>query len=140
MKFIKSLYLESDFYKKQFGDNVTEDQLKDHAQDLYEAVLRTVQDFSDKVDWIVLDMDKFQVDIEELRALNPSAERLAIAVRKLSDLIKAIGNLIQYDYSVENIAINAAQSALSLELVARAIENNDLEHLRQAIEMLRQHS
>lgn len=119
---------------------MTEDQLKDHAQDLYEAVLRTVQDFSDKVDWIVLDMDKFQVDIEELRALNPSAERLAIAVRKLSDLIKAIGNLIQYDYSVENIAINAAQSALSLELVARAIENNDLEHLRQAIEMLRKHS
>ena len=46
---------------------MTEDQLKDHAQDLYEAVLRTVQDFSDKVDWIVLDMDKFQVDIEELR-------------------------------------------------------------------------
>ena len=38
---------------------MTEDQLKDHAQDLYEAVLRTVQDFSDKVDWIVLDMDKF---------------------------------------------------------------------------------
>ena len=109
---------------------MTEDQLKDHAQDLYEAVLRTVQDFSDKVDWIVLDMDKFQVDIEELRALNPSAERLAIAVR----------NLIQYDYTVENIAISGAQSALSLELVARAIENNDLEHLRQAIEMLRQHS
>ena len=46
---------------------MTEDQLKDHAQDLYEAVLRTVQDFSDKVDWIVLDMDKFQLDIEELK-------------------------------------------------------------------------
>ncbi|MEG0619270.1 MAG: hypothetical protein RR557_08225 [Bacilli bacterium] len=119
---------------------MTEDQLKDYAHDLYDAVLKTIRDFSDKVDWIVLDIDKFQIDIEELRALNPSAEKLALAVRKLSDLIKAIGNLIQYDYSVENIAINAAQSALSLELVARAIENNDSDHLKQAIEMLRQHS
>lgn len=119
---------------------MTEDQLKDYAQDLYDAVSKTIEDFSDKVDWIVLDIGKFQVDIDALRALNPSAEKLALEVRKLSDLIKAIGNLIEYDYSVENIAINAAQRALSLELVARAIENNDLEHLRQAIEMLRQHS
>jgi len=119
---------------------MTEDQLRDYAQDLYDAVSKTIVDFSNKVDWIVLDVDKFQVDIDALRALNPSAEKLALEVRKLSDLIKAIGNLIEYDYSVENIAINAAQRALSLELVARAIENNDLEHLRQAIEMLRQHS
>jgi hypothetical protein len=104
---------------------------------LYQAILKIVGKFSGQVDWIVLDIDKLEIDFKELESLNPSAEKLAKEVRKLSELIKAIGNLIDYDYSVQNIAINAAQSAVYLELVAVAIENNDAINLKYALEQLR---
>lgn len=126
--------------KKEFISESSQEQvlleIRDQVHNLYGMVLDLAGSFSSKLSWITIDVDKLSVSFQELEELNPSADRLAVEVRKLCSIVQGLSELIEYDYTVENLYINASQCALHLELVARAIEARDLDQLADAVKRL----
>lgn len=117
--------------KQEVLENVQE-----QVYDLHGYVLSIVSDFSHQLEWITIDVDRLEITFQQFEELNPSAEQLALYVRRLCSIVQGLSDLIEYDYTVQNLYLNVSQCAFYLELVARAIESRDMYSLSDAMERL----